>query len=90
MGQKVRPTGFRVGIMTDWLSQWYATKADFSDLLVEDTRIRAFIKQRYGGSGISRPRVLSMIRQRGMSSQSTNVTATPVAPARPVRPMRCV
>ena len=43
-----------------------------------------------GGSGISSPRVLSMIRQRGMSSQSTKVTATPVAPARPVRPIRWV
>jgi len=54
MGQKVRPTGFRVGIMTDWLSSWYATKADFSDLLIEDTKIRQFIKRKYGGSGISR------------------------------------
>ena len=36
------------------------------------------------------PRDLSISRQRGMSSQSTNVTATPVAPARPVRPIRCV
>jgi len=40
MGQKVRPTGFRVGIMTDWLSTWYATKADFSELLIEDRKIR--------------------------------------------------
>ena len=36
MGQKVRPTGFRVGIMTDWMSNWYASKADFCELLVED------------------------------------------------------
>ena len=57
MGQKVRPTGFRVGIMTDWLSQWYANKQDFAELLVEDKRIREFIKRRYGGSGISRIRI---------------------------------
>jgi small subunit ribosomal protein S3 len=57
MGQKVRPTGFRTGIMTDWLSCWYASKQDFADLLVEDHRIRRFIKKRYGRSGISRIRI---------------------------------
>jgi small subunit ribosomal protein S3 len=54
MGQKVRPTGFRTGIVKDWLSRWYANKQDFGDLLVEDFRIRAFVKKRYGRSGISR------------------------------------
>jgi small subunit ribosomal protein S3 len=43
MGQKVRPTGFRTGIMTDWQSAWYASKQDFSELLVEDHTIRQFI-----------------------------------------------
>src|SRR5438876_6388114 len=54
MGQKVRPTGFRTGIMIDWQSQWYANKQDFADLLVEDYKIRAYIKRRYGRSGISK------------------------------------
>src|SRR5919204_4272629 len=54
MGQKVRPTGFRTGIMTDWLSRWYASKQDFADLLVEDQKIRAYVKRRYGRSGISK------------------------------------
>jgi small subunit ribosomal protein S3 len=57
MGQKTRPTGFRTGIMVDWLSHWYASKQDFSDLLVEDAKIRKFIKKRYGGSGISKIRI---------------------------------
>jgi small subunit ribosomal protein S3 len=57
MGQKVRPTGFRTGIMTDWGSHWYASKQDFSELLVEDAKIRNFIKKRYGGSGISKVRI---------------------------------
>jgi len=57
MGQKVRPTGFRTGIMTDWLSHWYANKQDFSELLVEDHRIRKYIKRRYGGSGISKIKI---------------------------------
>ena len=45
MGQKVRPTGFRTGIMVDWLSTWYASKQDFSDLLLEDVKIRSYVKQ---------------------------------------------
>jgi small subunit ribosomal protein S3 len=53
MGQKVRPTGFRTGIMVDWLSRWYASKQDFAELLVEDTKIRKFIKKKYARSGIS-------------------------------------
>ncbi len=57
MGQKVRPTGLRTGIMTDWLSTWYASKQDFAELLVEDFKIRRFVKKKYGGSGISRIRI---------------------------------
>lgn len=57
MGQKVRPTGFRTGIMLDWSSTWYASKKDFGELLVEDFKIRAFIKKRYGTSGISKIRI---------------------------------
>ena len=52
MGQKVRPTGFRVGIMEDWRSRWYATKQEFADLLVEDFKIRKFIKKKYSFAGI--------------------------------------
>lgn len=57
MGQKVRPTGFRTGIMIDWQSQWYANKQDFAELLVEDFRLRAFIKKRYPRSGISKIKI---------------------------------
>lgn len=57
MGQKVRPTGFRTGIMLDWLSHWYANKQDFAELLVEDRKIRDFIKKRYGRSGISKIKI---------------------------------
>lgn len=57
MGQKVRPTGFRTGIMVDWLSSWYANKADFADLLLEDVKIRKFIKKKYRGAGLSKIRI---------------------------------
>src|SRR5438094_4990873 len=43
--------------MIDWQSQWYANKQDFAELLVEDQRIRAFIKRRYGRSGISKIKI---------------------------------
>ena len=52
MGQKVRPTGFRVGVMEDWRSRWYASKHEFRDLLVEDFKIRKFIKDKYSYAGI--------------------------------------
>ena len=57
MGQKVRPTGFRVGIMTTWLSTWYATKADFCELLIEDKKIRTYVKKRYRDAGISKIKI---------------------------------
>ena len=52
MGQKIQPTGFRVGIMEDWRSRWYASKHEFTDLLVEDFKIRKFIKGKYSYAGI--------------------------------------
>jgi small subunit ribosomal protein S3 len=63
MGQKVRPTGFRTGIMLDWQSTWYAGKQEFSELLVEDFRIREYIQNyvnkrvKQGRAGISRIRI---------------------------------
>jgi small subunit ribosomal protein S3 len=54
VGQKVRPTGFRVGITEDWRSRWYAKKKDFGPLLVEDQRIRDAVKKEYGFAGIPR------------------------------------
>jgi small subunit ribosomal protein S3 len=52
MGQKIRPTGFRVGVMEDWRSRWYASKHEFSDLLVEDFKIRAAIKKQHASARI--------------------------------------
>jgi small subunit ribosomal protein S3 len=52
MGQKVNPTGFRTGIMVGWKSRWYASKQEFSSLLIEDVKIRKFIKDKYRSAGI--------------------------------------
>ncbi len=51
MGQKVNPIGFRTGVMIGWKSRWYAGKQEFADLLVEDQKIRRFIKKRKDREG---------------------------------------
>jgi len=53
MGQKVNPNGFRVGVIRDWNTRWYASKKDFADFLVEDRKIRDFIKKKYFQASIS-------------------------------------
>ena len=53
MGQKVNPHGLRVGIIKDWDSKWYAEK-EFADYLVEDYKIRDFLKKRLYSAGVSR------------------------------------
>ena len=52
MGQKVNPIGFRTGIMVGWKSRWYASKQEFSNLLLEDFKLRKFIKDKYKFAGI--------------------------------------
>lgn len=52
MGQKVHPTGFRIGITENWRSRWYSKKKEFGRLLIEDQRLREFIKREYEFAGI--------------------------------------
>ena len=52
MGQKVNPIGFRTGIMLGWKSRWYAPKKEFAELLIEDFKVRKFIKEKYRVAGI--------------------------------------
>lgn len=54
MGQKVNPNGFRIGINKSWKSQWFANKKDFAKFLLEDNKIRKFIKKKYYHCAISR------------------------------------
>mgnify|MGYP000290769065 FL=1 len=53
MGQKVNPHGLRVGVIKDWDSKWYA-EADYADNLVEDHKIRKFLKKKLYNSGVSK------------------------------------
>lgn len=52
MGQKVSPVGLRIGIIRDWESKWYADK-DFGDLLMEDVKIREYLKGKLKDSAVS-------------------------------------
>ena len=54
MGQKVDPTGFRIGVIRDWSSKWYADSRNFADYLVEDQKIRKFLKKKLYLAGISK------------------------------------
>jgi small subunit ribosomal protein S3 len=54
MGQKVNPHGLRIGIIKDWDTKWYANKKNFGDLLLEDVKIRKYIKNKLYLAGISR------------------------------------
>ncbi|HAY80111.1 MAG TPA: 30S ribosomal protein S3 [Planctomycetaceae bacterium] len=59
MGQKVNPISYRTGVVIGWKSRWYASKQDFADLLLEDQKIRKFIKNhpkktQYRNAGIDK------------------------------------
>ena len=54
MGQKISPHGFRVGVIKDWDSKWYADKKDFSTYLIEDKKVRDYVKKKLYLAGISK------------------------------------
>ena len=54
MGQKVNPNGFRVGVIRDWNTRWYASKKEFSDFLIEDKKIREHLKKAHYAAGVSK------------------------------------
>lgn len=54
MGQKVHPTGFRLGIATDWTSKWYAEGTDYAKFLNSDLEIRKYLKDKLSQASVSR------------------------------------
>ncbi len=54
MGQKVNPNGFRVGVIRDWNTRWYASKKEFADYLIEDKKIRDHLKKVHYGASVSK------------------------------------
>ena len=53
MGQKVNPHGARVGVILDWSTKWYAGKKDFSNNLIDDYKLRNWLKDKLNAAGIS-------------------------------------
>ena len=54
MGQKINPTGFRVGVIRDWDAKWFADKADYANQLHEDLRIRKYIEKNLADAAVDR------------------------------------
>ena len=54
MGQKVNPHGLRVGVIKNWDSRWFVRDEEFGDLIVEDDKIRKFIKKQIAQAGVPR------------------------------------
>jgi len=74
MGQKVSPTGLRIGVIKDWNARWYADKKNFSTFLVEDTKIRKAIKTRYYDQSISSIKIDRKISSAQNNDYSINIT----------------
>jgi small subunit ribosomal protein S3 len=53
MGQKVNPNGFRLGVIKGWKSQWFASKKEFRNYILEDNKIRVFLKRKFYDAGLS-------------------------------------
>jgi small subunit ribosomal protein S3 len=54
MGQKIHPTGFRLALNRNWASRWYANNKGFSGMLLEDVKVREFLKEKLGHAAVSR------------------------------------
>src|SRR3990167_4973533 len=57
MGQKVNPTGIRLGITEDWKSMWFADSKTYADNLNADLEVRRFLKKKLSGASVSRIRI---------------------------------
>jgi small subunit ribosomal protein S3 len=73
MGQKVHPTGIRLGISKDWTARWYAGSDTFADTLEQDLKVREFLKKKLAQSSVSR----IQIERPARSARVTIFTARP-------------
>lgn len=73
MGQKTHPTGFRVGIIQDWASTWFAKVKDYGTFVAEDAKIRKFVKKKLYAAGVSK----IWIARKAQNTTITVVTAKP-------------
>ncbi len=73
MGQKVNPTGVRVGINREWPSRWYAGKKDFGNFLGEDVKIRRYFEDRYSEAGIAEVNIARNSRELVVTVKTSKV-----------------
>ncbi|MDQ2070534.1 30S ribosomal protein S3 [Natronospira bacteriovora] len=73
MGHKVHPTGFRLGVATDWTAKWYAEGGEFADTLLDDLKLRDYIKKKLSHASVSR----IQIERPAKSARVTIHTARP-------------
>ncbi|MCP1728511.1 small subunit ribosomal protein S3 [Natronospira proteinivora] len=73
MGHKVHPTGFRLGVATDWTAKWFAEGGEFADTLLEDLKLRDYIKKKLAHASVSR----IQIERPAKSARITIHTARP-------------
>jgi small subunit ribosomal protein S3 len=57
MGQKVNPIGFRIGSFLTWKSKWFAGKADYSDKVIEDFKLRQYLQEKLASAGVVRTEI---------------------------------
>ena len=74
MGQKVSPHGFRVGVIKDWDSKWYAGKKNFADNLIEDNKVRQYITKKLYAAGVAK---VVIERASGNKLRANVMTAKP-------------
>lgn len=77
MGQKVSPVGLRVGVIRDWDSRWYAEKKEVADLLLEDIKIREYLKKYYKKAAVSR---IEIERLKGGNKDRIKITLNTAKP----------
>ncbi|MDR2877216.1 MAG: 30S ribosomal protein S3 [Chromatiales bacterium] len=70
MGQKVHPTGIRLGIVKDWTSKWYADSKHYPDYLLTDLRVREFLKKKLAAASVSRIQIERPARNANITIQT--------------------
>jgi small subunit ribosomal protein S3 len=73
MGQKIHPIGFRLSVTKNWSSKWYSNSKNFSELLLKDIEVRAYLKKKLAGAGVSK----IVIERPAKNAKITIYTARP-------------
>ena len=88
MGQKVNPVGFRIGVNHAWASHWYAGKKNFGSYLIEDQKIREFLKKKLSEGAISKiliERFANRVRVTMMSARPGVIVGRKGSDIEPIR-----